>query len=160
MVPALLTIHDVDTDAPLSSVFGLESYPRGGHAEYSVTSSSPPSRVLVNGSFHSFMFFGIVSLYLTLASLFGRHHSAAQRGGSSWSGLQLHQRGGIPWPGGKWTAAGERHIRWYVSTQHSFTMLEAEEKQDGKYNVLMWVIGSSLPCISPGAAYWMHKALF
>lgn len=40
---------------------------------------------------------------------------------------------------------------------------QKKKKQDGKYNVLMWVIGSSLPCISPGAAYWMshiRKALF
>lgn len=47
----------------------------------------------------------------------GRHHSAAQGRGSSWSGLQFHQRGGIPWAGWKWTAAGERHLWWYVSTQ-------------------------------------------
>lgn len=83
-------------------------------------------------------FLEIVSLCLTLASLFGRHHSAAQGGGSSWSGLQLHQRGGIPRPGGEWTAAGERHIRWYVSTQHSFTTLEAEKKKNRMENIMCW----------------------
>ena len=87
-----------------------------------VSLPAPPS-VLVNGSFRSFFCFWGGGDCFTLsytASLFGRHHSAAQRGGSSWSGLQLHQRGGVPRPGGKWTAAGERHLRWYVSTQHRF----------------------------------------
>lgn len=83
-------------------------------------------------------FLEIVSRCLTLASLFGRHHSAAQGGGSSWSGLQLHQRGGIPRPGGEWTAAGERHIRWYVSTRHSFTTLEAEKKKNRMENIMCW----------------------
>lgn len=55
MVPALLTIHDVDTDPPLSAVFGLESDPRG-HVGYSVTSSfsAPPPPLLVNSTFQLF----------------------------------------------------------------------------------------------------------
>lgn len=39
MVPALLTIHDADTDAPLGTVFVFESHPCE-HVGYSVTSSS------------------------------------------------------------------------------------------------------------------------
>lgn len=106
MVPALLIIHDVDM-ATGPQYLESNLFPAGWLDEASL--QAPPPTLLV-GKWH------IPSEMQCLkVSLFRRHHSAAEGRRGSWSGLQFHQRGGIPWAGWKWTAVGERHIRWYVS---------------------------------------------
>ena len=119
-----------------------------------VSLPAPPS-VLVNGSFRSFFCFsgggGIVSLCLTL-----RHCLAGT--------TRQPREGEVPGVDYNFISVGEfRDLEesglllesgTYDGTSQHNTALK--KKQNGKYNVLLWVIGYLLQCISPGAACWLN----
>ena len=72
------------------------------------------------GSFYIQLLLHSHMLMFVFVCVINRHHAAAQRKGGTGCGLQLHQRGRLPYPGGEWPSAGEWNLRWWGFTKEAF----------------------------------------